>query len=318
MNSAVQGTRVPSQSHLKEAGEHRVPTKTKEAKVKGELKRQRAHLLEGRGTGTGADYRPFIQIERSGFQSRGRSHLVFNETIGRFHHLLSDLELLIFLWIWSLRPVDCREQFPLQVYEYDPAFLHMKAKPRGTIEIADTLGFKHPQITKADPRVMTTDFLVNFRDATLLSIHAKYLKEIEEGPERAHQLRSIERIYWGDRRARHIIMTETPFTELLATRMMWAIDGMKWVAKDLDVSSILGLLSKTPPEAPLGDRLATCSSRLGLSDETVVVGFKYAVLTRLWIPHIPTQDYDLGLPWPGSRARAHRAASSRTCRMPGL
>jgi hypothetical protein len=318
MNSAVQGTRVPSQSHLKEAGEDRAPTKTKEPKVKGELKRQRAHLLEGRGTGAGADYRPFIQIERSGFQSRGRSHLVFNETIGRFHHLLSDLELLIFLWIWSLRPVDCREQFPLQVYEYDPAFPLMKARPRGTAEIAGSLGFKHPQITKTDPRVMTTDFLVNFRDATLLSIHAKYLKEIEEGPERAQQLRSIERTYWGDRKVRHIVMTETPFTSRLATRMMWAIDGMKWLAKDINVNSILDLLSKTPSEASFGDRLGICAHRLGLSDETVVIGFKYAVLTRLWIPQNPSQDYDLGLPWPGKRARTHNATSSRTCRMPGL
>lgn len=295
-----------------------VPAKAQKPKIKAELKRQRAHLLEGRGTGTGADYLPYILVERVGFQSHGRSHVVFNEATGRQHHLLSDLELLIFIWIWSLNPVDCFEQFPLERYEYDPKFLFLKPKPRGTVEIAQTLGIKHPQITKLDPRVMTTDFLVKFVDGSYLSIHAKYLKEIEEGPERAHQLRKIERLYWRDRKVHHLVMNETPFTTLLATRMMWAIDGMKWIREGIDVNCILDSLESTSTGVPMGERLEICSRQLGLSKTTVVIGFKYAVLTRLWTLKNPHQDYNLSLSWPGARSRARKATSAMSLRMPSL
>jgi len=292
--------------------------KIKKPKIKAELRRQRAHLFAGRGLGSGADYEPFIQVERSGFQSRGRSHVVFNEVTGRQHHLLSDLELLVFLWIWSLRPVDCREQFPLSLYEYDPMYLFAKKMPRGSTEIAKSLGLKHPQITKLEPRVMTTDFLVTFADGTSLAIHAKYLKEIMEGPERSHDLRKIESKYWRERKVRYLVMKETPFTTPLATRMMWAIDGMKWVAQSIDIQCILILLQKSSARVPMGERLDDCAQTLGLKKETVVIGFKYAILVGLWNIHNPFQDYDLGLPWAGSKARAKKTSSAKSFRLPTL
>ena len=275
------------------------------------LRRQREHLEEGRGAGSGPDYLPFIQIGRAGFQSRGRSHLLFNDRLDRHHHLLSDLELLIFLWAWSLNPTDCREQFPLQLYEFDPLFSFRTARARGSLEIAAARGVKHPQITRNGPRVMTTDLLVSFADGTHLAIHAKYLKELLNSSERASELRGIEKHYWMDRGVRFMVVDETPFTKNVADLMMWAIDGMKWDGDSEAANAVLMLLGKTPTREPLGCRLDDCSSALGLSSEQGVRAFKYAVLTQRWKPRQLNQELDLTCAWPGKRARTQSPLTAR-------
>ena len=281
-----------------------------------QLRRQRQCFEQGRGTGSGPDYLPFLQVERAGFQSRGRSHLVFNDSLGRQHHLLSDLELLNFLWAWSLKPIDLREQFPLQVYEFDPLFSFREQPSKGSLEIAKALGFRHPHITKSEPRVMTTDLLVSFADGTHLAIHAKYMKDLENSPERALELRRIEKRYWLDRGVRFVIADEQPFTERLADLMMWAIDGMKWDGDSACLEAILAILDSTLVHQPLGERLSHCSSRLGMSSQIVTRAFKHAILTRQWRPLQLEQELDLSCVWPGRRTRGQAVATARNFRRP--
>lgn len=83
---------------------------------------QQKRLDNGRGSGHHGHYIPFLQIERAGFQSRGRSHYVFDERQQRNYHLLSDLELLTFLRVWSSGAHDIREQYPLHLTEFEPEF----------------------------------------------------------------------------------------------------------------------------------------------------------------------------------------------------
>lgn len=52
-------------------------------------------LKEGRGQGRGPDYKPFIYTRD--VSSLGRSHRLFGSKCQRMHHLLSDLELAVFL-----------------------------------------------------------------------------------------------------------------------------------------------------------------------------------------------------------------------------
>ena len=106
------------------------------------------YLKEGRGQGTGADYKPWIYIHD--FPSRGVSARIPGRTTGRIHHLLSRQEEYYF-YILDADPdvLDIREQFPLRLTE--------------TMEIARRLNVKHPW--KGDfPFVMTTDFLVTRPD----------------------------------------------------------------------------------------------------------------------------------------------------------
>jgi hypothetical protein len=86
-------------------------------------KRMTQLIKQGRGQGHGKHYRPWIQVTRSDFSSRGRSHIVNNPRTGRQHDLLSDLEYKVFLFcIWAKDVVDLREQYPLS---QGPAHNHL-------------------------------------------------------------------------------------------------------------------------------------------------------------------------------------------------
>lgn len=101
---------------------------------------------EGRGKGTGSEYKPWIRV--SDFSSQGASRRAFSVKCGRKHELLSTIEWHLFLLLeHSPVVVDIREQFPLPREE--------------TQSISARLGIKHPEYPCVRiPAVMTTDFLV--------------------------------------------------------------------------------------------------------------------------------------------------------------
>ena len=124
---------------------------------------------EGRGTGHGADYQPWLTI--GDVPSRGRSHRPKSTKTGRVHHLLSDIERHTFhLFDWDDAVTDIREQFPLD----------RDITPR----IAEQLGVEHPRDVKTrTPLVMTTDFLVDMvRDGrqVLLALAVKPAEELDK------------------------------------------------------------------------------------------------------------------------------------------
>lgn len=106
------------------------------------IKTARRHK-EGRGTGIGADYKPWLRT--SDVPSLGRRHRIYSPKFKRTFHLLSDLELHAFYYSEFLDEVsDNREQFPLPIEK--------------TKKIADDLAVDHPRppgsLTEC---VMTTD-----------------------------------------------------------------------------------------------------------------------------------------------------------------
>lgn len=111
-------------------------------------------LKDGRGQGQGSDYKPFIYTRD--VSSLGRSHRLPGSKTRRLHHLLSDLELAIFLTLdRSPHVTDIREQFPMRVED--------------TVRIAEELGLPHG-CYKGTPQVLTSDFLVDFEDPQRPSI----------------------------------------------------------------------------------------------------------------------------------------------------
>lgn len=69
-------------------------------------------LKEGRGQGTGKNYKPWLYI--NDLSSRSRSTRIFGHTTQRVHHLLSDLQLYYFYLLeFDENVIDIREQFPL-------------------------------------------------------------------------------------------------------------------------------------------------------------------------------------------------------------
>ena len=190
------------------------------------------YLKEGRGQGTGADYKPWICIHD--FPSRGVSARIPGRTTGRTHHLLSRNEECYFYILDSDPDVlDIREQFPLRLTE--------------TLEIARRLNVKHPW--KGDfPFVMTTDFLITREDG----LHARTIKCSDElDNPRIIEKFSIEQAYWTARSVDWKIVTEKQISRDRALNCQWLYSGEtpENLIPDPDIrqkamSCLLGLMDK--------------------------------------------------------------------------
>lgn len=144
-------------------------------------------LKEGRGSGSGAFYKPWITIHD--FASTGRCHRIANCHHGRLHHLMSDLEEIVFyLFSWSESVIDIREQFPLLPLDE-------------TLAIAEEIGLRHQVDTRSNyPIVATTDFLLKISDKHGEKYLARTVKPAEQlKDKRILEKFEIERRYWAAR-----------------------------------------------------------------------------------------------------------------------
>ena len=79
-------------------------------------KRTQGWLREARGSESGKEYHPWLTVRD--LPSQGRSHRVWRHLTQRPHHLLSGMELVVFLLLeWNTSTTDIREQFPLHIDE---------------------------------------------------------------------------------------------------------------------------------------------------------------------------------------------------------
>lgn len=103
-------------------------------------------------------------------------------------------------------PWDIREQFPLQWNGSNDWFERVAPHARGTVEVAKSLGIKHPQFSTNDFKRMTTDFVVQFRNGSWCAFHVKYEHDLDEP--RNIELRTIEDAYWAERGIPLMVITE--------------------------------------------------------------------------------------------------------------
>ncbi|MGQ7889252.1 TnsA endonuclease N-terminal domain-containing protein [Paenibacillus sp. WC2504] len=153
-------------------------------------------LKEGRGSGIGRHYKPWILVHE--VPSIGKSSIRYSWTVGRDHHFLSLLESMYFYLLeWEDDVVDMREQFPLLPREETQA-------------IAAELGVKHP----ADPKtkvdvVMTTDNVITQKTQFGQVIKARSIKyEDALQMRRNAEKQTIEKIYWTRRGVEWNVVTE--------------------------------------------------------------------------------------------------------------
>lgn len=108
-------------------------------------------IAERRGQGSGAAYRPWLQIQD--VPSSGRSHRPWGIKSQRVHHFLSDGEWKCFLKFEADESVmEICEQFPMDRME--------------TYRAAQILGVRHPRTLDGTPYVMTLDFLIKRKSPT--------------------------------------------------------------------------------------------------------------------------------------------------------
>lgn len=162
-------------------------------------------LKEGRGQGQGPDYKPFIYTRD--VSSLGRSHRLPGSKTRRLHHLISDLELAIFLTLdRSPQVIDIREQFPMRVED--------------TVRIAEVFGLPHGRY-QGTPQVLTSDFVVDFEDSRrpTVAIQAKYAADLQK-PEVIERL-ELERRYWEEKGIPWVIVTEREVSKVATANIQW-------------------------------------------------------------------------------------------------
>lgn len=242
---------------------------------------RRYHRLidEGRGQGTGKDYKPWITIHD--FASRGVVSRVPGHTTGRIHHFLSRNETAFFYILdASERALDIREQYPLlPVTE--------------TVEIAERMGIRHPRDTVSRyPYVMTTDFVITTAQGVVarsvkLSRELKKLRVLEK--------MEIERAYWDRRDVEWRIVTEKEIDFQKARNLEWIYRSWHYPemlpeGKDpLEISSYFrGLFEET--DLPVTAIARQTEDAFGLEAGLGLTTFQYLLLQR------QIRTVDLGRP----------------------
>ena len=163
-------------------------------------KSQNGKLKEHRGTGFGADYKPWIQTGE--FGSRGTTSNPIDWKTGRQVQLLSQGEAIAWhLLRWDDDNLDVREQFPLDL--------------ESTQVIAERNGIVHPADRAGNPVVMTTDFLVTRSDGEIAISIKSDLNSFKRS-HRAIEKAYIEKIYWEQQGVPFKIYTKESIDTIMA------------------------------------------------------------------------------------------------------
>lgn len=167
-------------------------------------------IRDGRGLGEFKSYLPWLEIRD--VSSLGRSHIVVSATVGREHHLLSDLEERVFLYAdYSPRVIDIREQFPLF--------------PRAeTAEIAEEMGIKHPAHAGSND-VFTEDFILTLANPSdgLLALQVKYCSDLRE--EKVRCKLELQRRYFARHGIKWKLITERDLSSRVDRNLKWLRAG---------------------------------------------------------------------------------------------
>lgn len=212
-------------------------------------------IKEGRGKGFGKDYKPWFYVQD--VPSEGRSHRVYSHKTQRVHHLLSDLELAVFLvFEWASYVTDIREQFPLKLED--------------TKAIALEHGLRHPCISGVD-QVMSSDFLVDAESGPYRQfvIQVKPMEALAD-PKIIMKL-ELERRYWQLKQVPWFLITEHEINPVIKQNIEWLysvkIDGFV----ESELLAQLPILYRTFAKAPTSKVIDICKQidlayDLGLGD----------------------------------------------------
>ncbi|WP_077339689.1 TnsA endonuclease C-terminal domain-containing protein [Pseudocolwellia agarivorans] len=162
-------------------------------------------IKEGRGSGQHAEYKPWITVRD--LPSDGRVHRVFGHKSQRTHHLLSDIELAVFLLLeWHQDVLQIREQFPLEI--------------ETTQQIALESGIDHPSLSGVK-QYMSSDFLVNSQDPkqSKFVLQAKQSEALDDA--RTIEKLELERRYWQLKEVPWFLITERDIPETVIKNIKW-------------------------------------------------------------------------------------------------
>ncbi|UPM54532.1 TnsA endonuclease N-terminal domain-containing protein [Gottfriedia acidiceleris] len=187
-------------------------------------------IKEGKGTGEGINYKPWLTIQD--FPSKGLVTRTVGWKTNRIHHFFSKLERdYFYLCEWDEKIIDIREQFPLHRED--------------TLKIASDKNIKHPLCPiNQIPIVMTTDFILTVNTSKGIKTFARTIKPSKElDNNRIIEKFEIERFYWKQRGVDWGIVTEKEISKQLVTNIEWVYSAF-FLYEELSSSSYQSLLSE--------------------------------------------------------------------------
>ncbi|SFL18592.1 TnsA endonuclease C terminal [Pseudovibrio ascidiaceicola] len=168
-------------------------------------------IKEGRGSGEYSEYMPWLTVRD--LPSLGRVNGAFGHKSKRTHHLLSDLELSVFLLLeWNSEVIQIREQFPLERDD--------------TRKLALEAGIKHPSLAGVD-QYMSSDFLVDTSDEQRpkFVLQAKYKDALQDA--RTVEKLELERRYWQAKGLPWYLITEREVPAVVTKNIKWLHPAMR-------------------------------------------------------------------------------------------
>jgi TnsA endonuclease N terminal/TnsA endonuclease C terminal len=244
-------------------------------------------LKEGRGQGTGKDYKPWIYVQDLP-ATRGQRNRDLGMTTGRQHDLLSKLERDYFLTVdfplsatYQLdngeRKNDIREQFPLLPIDL-------------TIAIAEECGIKHPVDPKTkEPVVMTTDLVLTCVTALGSDILPRSVKPVDKlSDERTIEKLELERRFWLHLNRVSKIVTEHQVDPDLVYNIDYAHKFFHvselYPLTERVVATIAGALTDMVcrSRSPLNEIAIACDERLGFKIGSSLMVARHLIASRQW------------------------------------
>lgn len=236
-------------------------------------------LKEGRGQGTGADYKPWYTIHD--VSSHGLCHRIKSAwTTGRETHLMSNLERdWFFIFDWSLRVVDIREQFPLLPLQETQA-------------IAAECGVSHPVERRSKEKqavVLTSDFRITLAGEQGRFDQVRTVKYAASlSNPRVLEKFEIERRYWARRGIDWGIVTEKDLPNNLA-RNVELLHSKRHLADRLSLTSeqlyaiATRLTDKVMEESvALREVTSVCDTQFDLAKGGALTVVYYLLANRYW------------------------------------
>lgn len=164
-------------------------------------------LKEGRGSGVGDEYKPWLCIQD--FPSQGRASRVYGWKTGRVHHFFTDIQTKYFYLLeWEDCVKDIREHYPLletkDIYKDDINLNTFKDKETG---------FQY---------ILTTTFLITISTPQGNVEVARSIKSASEF-EKKHVIEKFEfeRRYWASKGIEWGIVTQREIPRIKAKNVQW-------------------------------------------------------------------------------------------------
>lgn len=232
-------------------------------------------IAEGRGTGEGPHYIPWINIHD--FASWGQRRRSYNHKVRRLINTLSRLEYFNYLLATTDEEViDIQENFPL--------------RREKSVQIASDNGIKHPRATKECAIVMSTDLRLTIRRNGTIAYKiwtTKYTDELRKW--RTLEKLRIDELYW---------QTEPSHTWELRTEEKLPrdfLDNVQWLYSVLRPAAMMGISAEQIRQAsdamhePVLQRSSSLievtewsDSSFNLNPGTSMLIVRYLLATEAW------------------------------------